>query len=183
MSRTLKRRDSGLTIQNFPGAPDLDADPRFVVDAMLGSFARKLRILGLDASYYRLGGDQGIIEVARRERRVILTADRSLAETARARHIPAVLVRGPSDGRRLSSVLLAAGPLGLRITRGVPLCSLCGGGLQVVGRAEVVGRVPPRVFARHRKFFRCSGCGRHYWKGSHWKKLRSFGSRLPSKEG
>ena len=64
--------------------PSLDElRTRFVADAMLGSLARKLRALGFDTAYYKSGDDLGIITLAARSSRIILTADRSLASLAR----------------------------------------------------------------------------------------------------
>ena len=157
------------------------ARPTFAADAMLGSLARKLRALGFDTSYYRSGGDAQLVRLAATEGRVILTSDLELAGFARARGVPAILLRGESDGRRLSEIAAAAGPLGLALVTGDPLCSLCGGVLERVTKAEVSAEVPAGVQRSHRVFFRCVTCGQVYWKGSHWKKLRSLAGRLGQK--
>ena len=154
-------------------APRRSARPtRFVADAMLGSMARKMRVLGFDTLYYSDGGDGGIMRLARSEGRVVLTADRSLAEGARAGRASVLLISGRSDSRRLASLLVTAKSSGVSLARGEPLCSLCGGDLQTMRRADVAGHVPPSVERRHRLFFKCVECGQYYWKGSHWKKLR-----------
>jgi uncharacterized protein with PIN domain len=139
---------------------------------MLGSLARKMRVLGFDTLYYSEGDDEGIMRIARSEGRIVLTADRSLAERARTGRPSVLLISGKSDSRRLASLLVAAKSSGVSLTRGGPLCSLCGGGLQTMKRADVTGQVPPSVEMRHRLFFKCVECGQYYWKGSHWKKLR-----------
>src|SRR6185437_14447077 len=82
---------------------------RFVVDAMLGSFARKLRIFGFDALYFGSGPDAELLQVAKADRRIILTSDRMLWEDAIARkRVPAFLVQGKNDRARLVSLLTAA---------------------------------------------------------------------------
>jgi len=143
-----------------------------VADAMLGSLARKMRALGFDTLYYSEGDDNGIMRIARSTGRVILTADRSLAERARTGKASVLLISGNSDTRRLASLLVAAKSSGVSLARGRPLCSLCGGNLQKMKRADIAGQVPPSVLRRHRLFFKCVECGQYYWKGSHWKKLR-----------
>jgi hypothetical protein len=145
---------------------------KFVADAMLGSLARKMRALGFDTLYYSGGSDDGIMRIARSGRRVVLTADRSLAERARAARMNVLLVSGKSDSRRLASLLVAAKSSGVSLGRGEPLCSLCGGSLHTMGKADVAGHVPPSVVSHHRLFFKCVRCEQYYWKGSHWKKLR-----------
>jgi uncharacterized protein with PIN domain len=151
---------------------------RFITDAMLGSLTRKLRALGFDATYYREGDDCGLVEAAAREGRLILTSDRGVAALGAARGVRAFLLGGRSDGERVSALAKAFEASGTPLVRGAPLCSLCGGELEGVRRAEVAGRVPPSVAARHRLFYRCASCGQLYWRGSHWKKLRSLARRL-----
>ncbi len=155
---------------------------RFLVDAMLGSLARKLRAFGFDAAYYRTGEDAGLLRLALREGRVILTADRSLAASAEARGIRTIFLIGDSDGERLGFLARGATAAGVRLVRGDPLCSLCGGELRAVRRNEVSGEVPRSVSSRHRLFFRCDSCGQVYWRGSHWKRLMSLARRLDQKE-
>jgi uncharacterized protein len=151
---------------------------RFVADAMLGSLARKLRALGFDTSYYKTGGDSGLLSVAIKEGRTILTSDRALAGRATRRGVSVVLLSGTSDGARLSAIARIFREGGLSLERSPPLCSLCGGELEVLQRKEVQGRVPKSVQDRHLLFYRCEACGHVYWKGSHWKKLRSLARRL-----
>jgi uncharacterized protein with PIN domain len=61
---------------------------------MLGSLARKMRVLGFDTLYYSDGNDEGIMRIAKSEDRVVLTADRSLAERARTRRPSVLLISG-----------------------------------------------------------------------------------------
>jgi len=150
------------------------ARARFVADAMLGSFARKLRVLGFDTIYYKTGSDAGIIRVAAADGRVILTADRQLASRTRSGRAKAVLVSGKNDGARLRDLKTKAKVIGLSLERGDPFCSVCNGELASATKLEVAGRVPRSVESRHRLFYQCQDCGKIYWKGSHWKKLRSF---------
>ena len=151
---------------------------KFVADAMLGSLARKTRALGFDTSYYSEGDDEGILRVARSEGRVVLTADRSLAGHAHPCGARILLISGRSDGRRLASILIAAKEANVDLVRDGPRCSICGGALQTLRRANVAGQVPLAVERRHRLFYRCLACGHYFWKGSHWKKLRWLGRIL-----
>jgi uncharacterized protein with PIN domain len=151
---------------------------RFVADAMLGSLARKLRALGFDTAYYRSGDDSGIMALAALSGRIMLTADRSLASLASGRGLKAVLLVGTNDNQRVRAIAKAASDMGFPLTRGASLCSLCGSELERVRRVEVKGQVPPSVEIRHRVFYRCVSCKKLYWRGSHWKKLRSLGREL-----
>ena len=155
---------------------------RFLADAMLGSLARKLRAFGFDTTYYASGGDEGMIKHAGAERRVILTSDKVLFARATSVRLPALLIEGKTDGRRISSLLRKARAARVLIRRGAPLCSLCNGELARVSRKEASSMVPASVWRRHRLFFHCLKCGQSYWRGGHWKKLsgleRAFGHRV-----
>ena len=151
---------------------------RFAVDAMHGSLARKLRAIGFDSSYYRRGDDNGMLEIASTEGRIIVSSDRSLVARAVSKGIPAVLLKGRSDGSRLREISKGAASLGVVLKRGDSLCSLCGGELTHLKREDVSGLVPQSVERSHRLFHRCSSCGQLYWHGGHWKKLRSLARRL-----
>jgi len=154
---------------------------KFAVDAMHGSLARKLRALGFDAAYYKEGEDEGLIETAAEEGRIILSSDRSLVSAAASRDLLAILLKGKSDSSRLREISEGATRLGVGLRRGDSLCSLCGKELQILPRARVAGLVPPSVENSHRLFYRCTSCGQLYWHGGHWKRLRSLARQLDEK--
>jgi uncharacterized protein len=164
--------------QGSPGGGRRQDRTKFAVDAMHGSLARKLRALGFDSAYYKSGSDEGMIEMATREGRLIVSSDRTLVARATSRGTPAILLTGRSDGTRLGEISEGASKLGISLKRGGSLCSLCGGELRSLSKEDVSGFVPPSVESRHRLFYRCATCGQIYWHGGHWKKLRSLAKRL-----
>ena len=58
--------------------PQQLAPARFVLDVYLGTLARRLRLVGVDAAYGKDAGDDALIEQANADRRVLLTQDRGL---------------------------------------------------------------------------------------------------------
>ncbi|MGI0047755.1 MAG: Mut7-C RNAse domain-containing protein, partial [Nitrosotalea sp.] len=52
--------------------------PSFVVDAMLGNLARKLRILGYDSKYDSSIEDSILLNLAEGQKRVLVTKDENL---------------------------------------------------------------------------------------------------------
>lgn len=137
--------------------------PTFLCDAMLGSLARWLRFFGYDADF--CGPEVDDAEVARRARmagRWLVTMDRELAATGPR----SLLVR---SGDLESQLVEVFSRLGLR--PGGMLdgsrCGECNGELEPVSRDEVRGEVPPYVARTADRFRRCTGCGRHYWPGTH----------------
>jgi hypothetical protein len=147
--------------------PEPLRDPRFVLDVHLGKLAAHLRLLGFDCDY-----DPGLQdeELARRstvEKRILLTRDRQLLK--RSLVIRGYCVRSlrPEEQaveviRRFDLVALAA-----PFTR----CLRCNGRLIRAEPAEFAGRIPEGVRARVHELMRCEGCGRLYWKGTHYERL------------
>jgi uncharacterized protein with PIN domain len=150
---------------------------------MLGSTARKLRILGFDTLYFRDGGDADLEVIGRKERRIILTSDKALFAHSLRRGNRAILVEGTNDRTRLISILRQAGP-GLAPRKGerVSRCAVCNGELQVLQRREAAREeIPAKVLARHRLFFQCTSCSKLYWRGGHWERIRRLWSSLTTK--
>ena len=51
---------------------------------------------------------------------------------------------------------------------------VCNGELRRVDKAEVMDRLPPRVRVAFAEFAQCAGCGRVYWPGSHYDRMRKL---------
>jgi len=145
---------------------DVQGEVRLVADAMLGRLARWLRALGYDTLYDTSLDDPALARLARAQGRVLLTRDRQLAV---AKGLRAILVESDHLGAQLAQVLsLLSPPQAGQFGR----CSACNGQLEEVDRASVESRVPEYVWETQRQFALCRGCGRIYWRGSHWQHIR-----------
>ncbi len=145
--------------------------PRFVVDAMLGSLARKLRIFGFDTLYFREGSDSDLERVARDDDRVIVTSDRGLARHSNRHGVTALEVGGESDRARLESLVAQARSASLAVSPGSPRCAICNSELVRVGRDLATISLPESIANRHRLYYRCPVCLKLYWRGGHWSRL------------
>lgn len=76
---------------------------RFVVDVNLGKLARRLRMLGFDTVYGNRLEDRQIVDIARRDRRIILTRDRRLLFRKAVTH--GYWVRSDDPGTQLMEVV------------------------------------------------------------------------------
>jgi len=144
------------------------AAPRWLVDEMLGRLARYLRFVGCDTVYVRGLDDDAIVELARREERVLLTRDRELA-----RRVPgSLLVASPAVGEQWRAVRAAYPELATAPT--FVRCSLCNGVLERADAtaAAAAPELPPGVRAGAEALFRCGACGHLYWEGSHTARIR-----------
>lgn len=145
-------------------------ETRFVLDAHLGRLARWLRILGFDAACRPGTPDDELIACSLSEGRIILTRDRELLKARELTH--GCWVRATDPRRQVLEVL---DRFDLRAqARPFTRCSLCNGELAPAEATEAAAEAPPRVRERCREFFRCTGCRRLYWKGTHLTRLEAF---------
>jgi uncharacterized protein len=134
--------------------------PRFIVDHMLGSLARWLRMMGYDTVYDKSLEDADMARVARAEGRFILTRDKELSKE------PGALLLEEID---LDAQLKAiAVKFGLKFHEELIRCSTCNGELVDLPKEEAKGKVPEGAYEANKKFWRCSKCEKVYWKGTHW---------------
>jgi len=160
----------------------MDPDPnRFLADVMLGRLARWLRIVGYDTLYFRDMNDQELLRRAIQDNRTLLTRDRELSQRGGSR---ALLITGEDLESQLIQVLEEMN-LRPRVGNGIR-CPLCNETLKETPREDVQNAVPPYVWDTQRKFSRCPGCGRIFWEGTHWDRIRRrlhrVGCRRPSED-
>lgn len=161
----------GDTIEVFPHDPRHaapDETREFIADAHLGGLARLLRMLGFDTTYENAIADRDILELAARERRVILTRDRDLLKCRDALRGCFVHARKPEA--QLKEVVARFGLA--RHMQPFTLCLHCNLRLEALETSRVTARVPERIAAHYTAFMRCPGCERIFWKGSHWVRMR-----------
>jgi hypothetical protein len=152
---------------------------KFVVDGMLGSIARKLRIYGFDALYDADELDEDILTIAERDGRVILTSDRDLHKRAIFRGLESFLVSGEEDEDRIVAVFKTF-DLKPELSQERSRCPLCNGDIEEVGK-ERLKSVPESVLKRYDRFYSCVRCGKVYWMGSHWIRLKNFSEKIRRK--
>ncbi len=135
--------------------------PKFIADHMLGSLARWLRMMGYDTRYEKQLDDKGIAKVARDEGRFILTRDQELSKE------PSAFLVESED---LEAQLKAVGEkFGLRFDESLIRCSACNGDLAELSKEAAKPDVPEGAWASNDKFWKCTNCGKVYWKGTHWR--------------
>lgn len=142
-------------------------EPRFLVDAMLGTLATRLRAFGFDASFWRDTADSLLLREAHADHRIVLTQDRELSEIGGK---TAFFVRGKTVDEQLAEVMerFDLRPSEEKLfTR----CSLCNAPLSPIEKERVRDRVPAKAFERYGLFWTCRACDKVYWKGSHYDEM------------
>lgn len=138
--------------------------PRFLADAHLGALTRGLRMLGFDTLWHNDLGDAALVALAGAEGRTLLTCDRHLLMRRAVTH--GCCLRQATTRAQLTHLIQR-----LQLCSEIApftRCMACNGAIAVVAPEVIEAVVPPAVYARHQAFWRCAGCARVYWKGSHW---------------
>jgi hypothetical protein len=142
--------------------PENARDVAFLLDGMLGSLTRKLRIIGFDTLYDPKSDDEQLLQKAKQLKRYLVTSDIALYIIAKKSRIHSVLITSRTESGRIYEILSKIGESRIDESR-PPRCSVCNGRLRVSGNDD-----------SGRSIFICLDCGKEYWKGTHWKKLNSL---------
>jgi uncharacterized protein len=144
----------------------------FIVDGMLGTLARWLRMMGHDAQYSTSMTDEMLLDVAKKENRVLLTRDLALHQQATARGIEAFYVEGETEPERLAEMAIRFSiPLEIDLTQS--RCPKCDTKLITVQKEEIDAKVEKNTLLYYNEFWSCPNCGAVYWQGAHWTKIRA----------
>ncbi|WP_432013120.1 Mut7-C RNAse domain-containing protein [Streptomyces cucumeris] len=147
-----------------PGAP-----LRFLLDVHLGTLARRLRLLGVDAAYESEDiGDPALAALSAAQRRVMLSRDRGLL---RRRELWAgAYVYSDRPEEQLRDVLGRFGPRLAPWTR----CTACNGPLEDADKETVREQLEHGTRRTYDVFARCTACERVYWRGAHHSRLEAI---------
>ncbi|MBD3168793.1 MAG: hypothetical protein GF307_04880 [candidate division Zixibacteria bacterium] len=142
---------------------------KFFCDDNLGKLAKLLRAAGYDTLFYRTIRDGELISRALKDKRFIITRDRGLIGRG-APEDAVLLIEGDNPDEQFEYVILQMN-LHPEYERWLTRCIECNNVLCVVNRKDYVEQIPPYVYKTHDEFYRCPGCERLYWKGTHHKRL------------
>lgn len=145
-------------------------DLKFVADVHLGALAKKLRLLGFDTRFSQDASAEELLEAVAEKKRVLLSRNRKLLMR---RIVDRGLFIRSDDPEEQAAEVVRRFDLSGSIepfTR----CMACNSGLAPVSKEEVLPRLEPLTKKYFFDFSRCIGCGRVYWKGSHFEKLEAF---------
>lgn len=150
---------------------------KFIVDNNVGRLAGWLRALGYDTVFINPIEDGDLIEIARREGRVVLTKDTGILRrrVIQSGEVGALYIEGDDWRRQLAQVVKT---FGLRTEPRFDRCFVCNTPLLAVTRAEAEPHVPPYVHRTQDAFQMCPTCGRHYWQGTHWGRMQGDLERI-----
>jgi uncharacterized protein len=150
----------------------------FIVDAMLGKLAKKLRLLGYDSLYSSSIADDEIIQLAKNENRILVTKDVLLSQKAEKQQIMTIQITSDDE---IEQFLQINGKTKLgkcTVSGSKSRCPLCNGELQYTEKNDVSEKVPTGVLENMNDFWTCKDCKKIYWEGTHIKNLQKFTMKL-----
>jgi len=141
---------------------------RFIADVMLGKLAKWMRALGWDVRYENDIQDSRLLREAEKEGRVVLTRDSRMVEEWRMANY--LLLSSDDPVLQLKEVLS-------HFERPVEdkflgRCLVCNVTLERRLHSDVRGLVPEYIYRVHDRFSRCPKCGRVFWRGSHYRRMK-----------
>jgi uncharacterized protein with PIN domain len=144
--------------------------PRFLCDEMLGQLCRYLRAAGYDTLLANNGHqDRVLLQQCHDEGRFFLTQDQLIREHKAARNIALILPQGNAD--ELAALLSAHFQLDW-LSHAFTRC-LVDNSMLLAADAASVASVPLDAVRPNEPLTVCPACGRVYWRGSHYKRMRA----------
>ena len=145
----------------------------FIVDQMMIRLGRWLRLAGYDVSNPGGADDPELLRLALSDGRTLVTRDKGLAEACARAGASCILIRSDDLEDQMREISGA----GIELEMNPRLCTICNGPLCEVDESQV----PPHLEGG--AAWRCQRCGRVYWNGSHWKRIRERFEELRGNKG
>jgi len=143
------------------------SEVRFAADRMLGRLAKMLRLLGYDTLYARDMTTPQLLEIARRGERLVLTRGDAAKRFPGLANVRSLASEYPPEQlREVVQQFSLESRAGLW-TR----CTLCNAPIAKVEKSLVESQLEGKILRLYEDFFRCTGCGHIYWRGSHTERI------------
>lgn len=145
-------------------------ETKFILDCHLGKLAKYMRMLGFDTIYKNRMNDDEIIDIAIREKRIILTRDKLLLKSSRI--VQGYFVRTIGKHEQLIEVVKKFDLYNK--FKSFTRCMCCNSQLTELNNVAIADKVEPNIAKLYDTFYYCSKCDKVYWKGSHFKKMETY---------
>ncbi|MFW6370048.1 MAG: Mut7-C RNAse domain-containing protein [Bacteroidota bacterium] len=150
--------------------PEPSREPMFILDVHLGKLAKYLRFLGFDTLYRNDYHDHQIVKIAKVEKRIVLTRDTGILKIDEVQRGYFLRSKDPLEQVKEITEHFQLASKFRPFTR----CSACNGKMKKVKKEEIVDHLEPLTRVHFDEFYRCGECGKIYWKGSHYVKIKQF---------
>ncbi|MFZ2632464.1 MAG: Mut7-C RNAse domain-containing protein [Desulfosalsimonadaceae bacterium] len=137
---------------------------RFICDVHLGRLAKYLRMVGFDTLYGNSYDDNLLIHLSNSQQRILLTRDAEILLNKKVSRRYRVKQAEPREQVREVLEFFDLKNNIMPMSR----CLECNGLINPVSKETVGHRVDQPVFEITDDFTECAGCGKIYWKGTHY---------------
>ena len=166
---------SHLVSDNPEDRTNKDEKIAFLGDLHLGKLVKSMRLLGLDVEFAGGRSDRELAEISEKKGKILLTRDRQLL--MRRNVTSGFFVRSVNVKYQVKDVLEYFKLK--KICKPFSRCIPCNGLLKQIQKKEnqfenIVRGIPPKVLAWCNEFHLCNECGKIYWPGSHFKRLKAL---------
>lgn len=147
---------------------------KFILDVHLGKLAKYLRMLGFDTLYQNDFDDPEIVDIAKRENRIILTRDIGILKIKSVTH--GYWLRSQHPSKQLEEVVKR-----FHLSNSINLferCMDCNGKIAEVDKDKILENLKPKTKKYYKQFYQCDNCGKIYWEGSHFVQMKKFAHRF-----
>lgn len=142
----------------------------FICDVHLGRLAKYLRILGFDTVYNNDYDKNRLIRVSNSENRILLSRSESLINNKQLTRRCLVVSADPEEQvRKIISDFDLKNDMA-PMTR----CLKCNARIQTVEKEATLDPAVRNVHELNSEFSKCPGCGKIYWRGSHYESMRTW---------
>lgn len=141
---------------------------------MLGTIAKKMRILGFDSKYSAAIDDEDLILLAKKESRTIITKDHQVADNAKKHDILTVDITTHTEKAQLIEIAKKIGFKKYEFNPSSARCPMCNGILHGTEKHQIIDKVPIKIAQNVKEFWVCESCKHIYWEGTHIRNLKKL---------
>jgi uncharacterized protein with PIN domain len=142
---------------------------RFICDVMLGTLAKKLRMLGIDTTYHNNITAEYLIAAALKENRIVLTRKTAFSISNNAVPVLFILDNNPKNQLRQT---VSHFKINKRMMTPFSRCISCNKELSPLEKDLAEGKVSDYVFNTTDTFTTCLSCEKIYWPGTHLQNMK-----------
>lgn len=145
---------------------------KFICDSMLGSLARRMRMAGIDTDYWHSPDPMSLARKAEAEERTVLTRSQKFM-SGKCFRCNSYFVTAQNVDEQFDEIIRHFA-IEIGEEHFMSRCLECNGKIIRIDKEEAEGRVPDYVYFMMNEFSRCQGCGKIFWKGTHYKNMLQY---------
>jgi hypothetical protein len=135
--------------------PEKGNEPTFFVDAMLGNIAKKLRLMGYDSMYFSDINDDELIQLAKKDKRIIISRDEDLVRKSIKNGIKSILTKNSTEIEQFRDIIKKSNLKIIEINGDRARCPNCNSKTQSIDKKNILQKIPIKVLEYNDRFWEC----------------------------